>query len=84
MTTPKLTPPFTQETAILKVQKAEDLWNTRDPEQVIKGYTKDCTWRNRDQFIKGHEEIKEFLRGKWQKEQDYRLRKWLFCFSVQL
>ena len=32
-------PPFTLETAIQKVQAAEDLWNTRDPERVSLAYT---------------------------------------------
>jgi Protein of unknown function (DUF1348) len=32
-------PPFTEETARLKVQKAEDAWNTRDPEKVALAYT---------------------------------------------
>ncbi len=27
-------PPFTRETALKKVQAAEDAWNTRDPEKV--------------------------------------------------
>ena len=27
-------PPFTRETALQKVQAAEDAWNTRDPERV--------------------------------------------------
>src|SRR5206468_3495572 len=27
-------PPFTQETAVQKVQAAENAWNTRDPERV--------------------------------------------------
>ncbi|MGH3598225.1 MAG: DUF1348 family protein, partial [Mycobacterium sp.] len=32
-TSPPL-PPFTLETAIQKVQAAEDAWNTRDPDRV--------------------------------------------------
>lgn len=76
-----LVPPFTEETARQKVKKAQDLWNTRDPEQVVKAYTSDCTWRNRDVFVKGHEDIKKFLTGKWQKELDYRLNKYLFSFN---
>ena len=28
-------PPFTRETALAKVQAAEDAWNTRDPERVL-------------------------------------------------
>jgi hypothetical protein len=32
--TVSLVPPFTPETAILKVRAVEDNWNTRDPERV--------------------------------------------------
>jgi nuclear transport factor 2 (NTF2) superfamily protein len=32
-------PPFTEETAKIKVQKAEDAWNTRDPAKVALAYT---------------------------------------------
>ena len=44
-------------------------------------YTKDCIWRNRDQFIRGQEEIKDFLTKKYLKEQGYRLKKELFAFQ---
>ena len=73
-------PPFTLETALQKVQAAEDAWNTRDPERVALAYTLDSEWRNRTEFFSGREAIKSFLQGKWQKEQDYRLKKELWCF----
>jgi nuclear transport factor 2 (NTF2) superfamily protein len=38
-------------------------------------------WRNRDQFVVGREEIKEFLACKWRNEHNYRLRKEVFAFS---
>jgi hypothetical protein len=38
-------------------------------------------WRNRDLFLNGREEVKEFLKNKWKKEQGYKLRKELFCFT---
>ena len=75
-----LTPPFTVETAGLKVQAAEDSWNTRDPERVALGYSEDAEWRNRTEFLKGREEIKAFLRRKWARELDYRLKKTLWGF----
>jgi uncharacterized protein len=34
-------PPFTQETALAKVQAAESAWNSRDPEKVCLAYTED-------------------------------------------
>jgi uncharacterized protein len=73
-------PPFTLETAIAKVQAAEDAWNTRDPERVALAYTEDSEWRNRDEFLSGRATIKEFLTRKWAKELDYRLKKELWCF----
>jgi nuclear transport factor 2 (NTF2) superfamily protein len=74
-------PPFTEETARAKVQAAEDAWNTRDPERVALAYTEDSQWRNRDTFLKGRDEIREFLRGKWDRELDYKLRKELWAFT---
>ena len=44
-------------------------------------YTPDSIWRNRDTFLQGRDEIVEFLRKKWAKEQEYRLRKELFAFT---
>jgi nuclear transport factor 2 (NTF2) superfamily protein len=73
-------PPFTRETALRKVQAAEDAWNTRDPERVAAAYTADSAWRNRDRFITGRDEIIAFLTEKWQRELDYALRKNLWGF----
>ena len=46
-------PPFTRETALVKVRAAEDAWNSRDPVRVSLAYSTDSTWRNRDQFVSG-------------------------------
>jgi len=73
-------PPFTLETAIQKVQAAEDLWNTRNPERVSLGYTVDSQWRNRDEHLVGRDAIVAFLTRKWQRELDYMLRKGLWAF----
>lgn len=73
-------PPFTLETALQKVQIAEDAWNTKDPEKVCMAYTIDTEWRNRTEFINGREEVKEFLRKKWEKELNYVLKKELWGF----
>ena len=73
-------PPFTLETALQKVQAAEDAWNTKDPEKVCLAYTMDTEWRNRTDFINGREEVKAFLIRKWQKELDYKLKKELWGF----
>jgi len=73
-------PPFTIDTALQKVQAAEDAWNTKDPEKVCLAYTLDTEWRNRTDFINGREEVKTFLRKKWEKELDYKLKKELWAF----
>jgi nuclear transport factor 2 (NTF2) superfamily protein len=73
-------PPFTDETARLKVQAAEDAWNSRDPERVAMAYSEDSEWRNRAEFLRGRDEIRAFLRRKWTKELDYRLKKTLWGF----
>jgi nuclear transport factor 2 (NTF2) superfamily protein len=72
-------PPYILETAALKARKAEDAWNTRNPQQVALAYTVDSVWRNRAEFLRGREAIEAFLTRKWQRELDYRLIKELWC-----
>jgi uncharacterized protein len=74
-------PPFTRETALQKVQMAEDAWNSKDPDRVCLAYTIDTEWRNRSEFISGREAVKQFLQRKWEKEIDYKLKKELWSFS---
>jgi hypothetical protein len=81
MSTNIVKPPFTHETASLKVKAAEDAWNTRNPERVALAYTEDSEWRNRNEFLRGREEIRAFLRRKWARELDYRLKKTLWCYT---
>lgn len=74
-------PPFDAESAAQKVRMAEDAWNGKDPEKVSKAYTPDSEWRNRNEFIKGREQIQAFLVKKWQKERSYRLIKELWAYT---
>ncbi len=74
-------PPFDEDAARQKVQAAEDAWNTRDPERVAQAYTPDTVWRNRSEFLHGRAEVAAFLARKWEREQDYALRKDLWAFS---
>ena len=77
-----IAPPFTDpDQAARKVQTAEDLWNTRDPERVALAYTEDSEWRNRAEFFHGRDAIVDFLRRKWNRELDYRLTKELWAFT---
>ena len=74
-------PPFTHQSAIEKIRKAEDAWNSRDPAKVSLAYTTDSRWRNRSEFLQGRAAIVEFLTRKWQREHDYRLIKELWAFT---
>ncbi|MFT4641179.1 MAG: nuclear transport factor 2 (NTF2) superfamily protein [Verrucomicrobiales bacterium] len=74
-------PPFTRETAITKVQAAEDAWNTRVPARITLAYTEDIQWRNRSEFLRGRDAVERFLEGKWERELDYRLKKTLWSFT---
>ena len=53
----------------------------RDPSVVKNAYAENSIWRNRDSFLKGHDEIVDFLTKKWARENGYRLRKELFAFT---
>jgi len=74
-------PPFTLETAIEKVRKAEDGWNSRDPARVALAYTTDSRWRNRSEFLQGRPAIIGFLTRKWERELEYRLIKEIWAFT---
>ena len=74
-------PPFNRDSALAKVQAAEDAWNSRDPVRVAGAYSVDSQWRNRDEFIEGRPAIVDFLASKWERELDYRLLKELWCFE---
>jgi nuclear transport factor 2 (NTF2) superfamily protein len=63
------------------VQAAEHAWNSRDPVRVAGAYSEDSVWRNRSEFVQGRAQITEFLTRKWQREQEYALRKSLWAFS---
>ncbi len=76
-----LIPPFNLETAKAKVQRAEDLWNGKNPEKIALAYTENSQWRNRSEFVQGRTEIAQLLTTKWEKELQYRLKKELFTFS---
>jgi len=79
--TQQIKPPFTLESATLKVQRAEDLWNGKNPETIALAYTENSQWRNRNEFVQGRENIAKLLTRKWQREHSYKLEKELFTFS---
>src|SRR5690606_29515386 len=74
-------PPFDAESAAQKVRAAEDAWTTRDPQRVAAAYSPDSVWRNRAEFLRGRDEIVQFLIRKWRSEErrvgkDCRWRWW--------
>lgn len=74
-------PPFSKETALQKIKKAEDAWNSKDPIRISNAYTVDTEWRNRDQFLNGRAKVQDFLAEKWKNELDYKLKKELWTFN---
>lgn len=76
----QILPPFNEESALKKVQMAENAWNSQDPEKIAMAYTIDTEWRNRSLFINGRAEVIAFLKAKWQKELQYKLKKELWAF----
>lgn len=80
MTRPPL-PPFTEDSARMKVRAAEDAWNGQDPAKIALAYTVDSQWRNRSEFVNGRAEIEALLTRKWKRELDYRLIKELWAFT---
>jgi nuclear transport factor 2 (NTF2) superfamily protein len=74
-------PPFDRDAAIEKVRRAEDGWNSRNPQQVALAYSPDSRWRNRSEFFEGRAAIIDFLSRKWLKELDYRLIKEMWAFD---
>jgi nuclear transport factor 2 (NTF2) superfamily protein len=73
-------PPFTVDTAAMKVRAAENAWNWQVPENIALAYSIDSQWRNRSEFVNGRAEIIAFLKLKWASEQQYRLIKELWAF----
>ena len=74
-------PPFSEAEAVIKVRKAEDAWNSKNPEAVSLAYTPDSKWRNRAEFLNGRADIVAFLQRKWARELDYRLIKELWAHA---
>ena len=74
-------PPFSLESALLKVRTAENAWNGRDPHKVASAYTPDYRWRNRAEQFAGTDAIVAFLTRKWAGEHEYRLIKQLWAFG---
>ena len=73
-----LVPPFSAETAVEKLQLNENVWNTRDAEQVSMLYTEDVEWSDRTSFLRGRKAVKTYLAGKFSAQRDYTIQKELW------
>jgi uncharacterized protein len=73
-------PPFTYATARRKVQALEDLWNRREPTQVVEACREHAIWIDRSRTAIGRQEILELLTDGWQSEREcvHRKRLWTF------
>ena len=76
-----IVPPFTRETAVLKVRQAEDAWNSRDPAVSPWPTPRTRSGGTGASSSTGRDQIREFLAGKWERELDYRLVKALWAFT---
>jgi len=74
-------PPYDFESATMKVKMAENGWNGKDAQKIAMAYTKKSSWRNRELFINGRDEIVSFLQNKFKKELDYKLTKELWAYT---
>lgn len=74
-------PPFTKDTALAAVQLAENTWNTRNADEIVRLCSQDCVWRNRDDFFQGRAAIKYFLKNKWTNESQAKQQKELWAFT---
>lgn len=74
-------PPFTHDTALVKVKAAEDAWNTRTPQNVARLCSPDCVWRNREDSFQGRAAIEYFFKRKWLIESSSRLMKERWAFT---
>lgn len=74
-------PPFDAATAAQKARMAENAWNLKNPQKVALAYTPDSVWRNRSEFIRGRDEIVDFLTNKWAREHEYRLIKQVWAYT---
>ena len=74
-------PPFSHETALLKVQIAEDAGNSLERLNIIRGISPECEWRSRGDSFQGRAAIEYFLKSMWAVETHQRLGLELWAFT---
>ncbi|KAI5778701.1 hypothetical protein EDC01DRAFT_622409 [Geopyxis carbonaria] len=65
--------PFTQESAMRKVKAMQALWNAQDAERIGQACVAFCWYRHQGTFMRGREEIVDFLAEKWRRETRYKV-----------
>jgi nuclear transport factor 2 (NTF2) superfamily protein len=68
------TPPWDMDSASVRLVFEEAAWNTHDPEQIVKGYAENIEMRDGTSFIKGKEQLKQFLENKFKIQKNYQLK----------
>jgi len=76
-----LKPPFSEATALGVVKASEDAWNRRVAAEVPAAYAADTSWRYRDAFVRGRDNILPFLQERWPVQQSYKLKKHLWSYT---
>ena len=76
-------PPFTRESALLKVRLAEDAWNSRDAEKVALAYSPDSRWRNRAEFVNGRAQnwFRSYGNENWEFDDNGLMRRRFACIN---
>jgi uncharacterized protein len=68
------TPPWDMDTAAKRLTFEEAAWNSRDPEQILGGYSDNIEMRDGLDLIDGKKELREFLQQKFARQLDYKLK----------
>ena len=75
MKTMKLpTPPWDMETAAERLVFEEAAWNSHDPAKILEGYAEAVEMRDGVDFIRGKQELQQFLQRKFEKQLDHTLK----------
>ena len=74
---------FNPQRRTLNIERME-LLDVESSELDVRRFTdtEETEWRNRSEFVNGRAQVVEFLRRKWMRELDYRLKKDLWAFTA--
>ena len=69
-----LTPPWEMDTAAERLKFEEAAWNSHDIGQILEGYADNIEMRDGLSFVKGKQELSEFLKTKLNSHPGYRVK----------